>query len=330
MSEAAKLARRLADEAERVCRRYLSSGRREGGYWLVGDVGNAPGRSLFVRLLDSPSGPAGKWTDAATGEHGDLLDIIRLTCGLRSFREAADEARRFLGLAHADPAPTRPAAHTPMRGASPAAARRLFALSKPIAGTLADAYLARRGVFLAADDAGALRFHARCHYRGGDPSLAEARPAMIAAVTDLAGRITGVQRTWLDPCGFDPVRLGKASLATPRRALGQLLGHAVRFGSARDALAVGEGIETTLSLRPAAFRLPTTLRRLYVARDRDPAGAKAAQALVERSTQVGVCAIVLSPRLDDFNTDLRAFGADDLQACLRSQLTPRDIPYVLG
>jgi len=233
-----------------------------------------------------------------------------------------------------------------MRGASPAAARRLFALSKPIAGTLADAYLARRGVFLAADDAGALRFHARCHYRGGDPSLAEARPAMIAAVTDLAGRITGVQRTWLDPCGFDPVRLGKASLATPRRALGQLLGHAVRFGSARDALAVGEGIETTLSLRPAfphlplaaalsaanlaAFRLPTTLRRLYVARDRDPAGAKAAQALVERSTQVGVCAIVLSPRLDDFNTDLRAFGADDLQACLRSQLTPRDIPYVLG
>ena len=44
-----------------------------------------PGRSLFVRLQDSPKGPAGKWTDAATGEHGDLLDIIRESLGLRDF-----------------------------------------------------------------------------------------------------------------------------------------------------------------------------------------------------------------------------------------------------
>lgn len=49
-SVASELARRLAHEAEAVCRRYLSNGRRSGGYWLVGDINNTPSRSLFVRL----------------------------------------------------------------------------------------------------------------------------------------------------------------------------------------------------------------------------------------------------------------------------------------
>jgi hypothetical protein len=62
---AAEIARRLAGNAEAVCRRYLSQGRREGRYWLVGDVHNTPGRSLYVRLVASPDGrgAAGKWTD---------------------------------------------------------------------------------------------------------------------------------------------------------------------------------------------------------------------------------------------------------------------------
>ena len=77
-SPAADLAHRLARNAEAVCRHYLSNGRRQGRYWLVGDVANTPGRSLYVRLSgpDSGKGAAGKWTDAATGEHGDLLDLI--------------------------------------------------------------------------------------------------------------------------------------------------------------------------------------------------------------------------------------------------------------
>jgi hypothetical protein len=62
---AGELARRLAREAEAVCRHYLSSGRREGRYWMVGDVKNTPGRSMFVRLSgpESGKGAAGKWTD---------------------------------------------------------------------------------------------------------------------------------------------------------------------------------------------------------------------------------------------------------------------------
>ncbi len=77
-SQAAELARRLARDAEAVCRRYLSNGRRQGRYWLVGDIANTPGRSLFVRLTgpESGKGAAGKWTDAATGQ---ALAINRLS-----------------------------------------------------------------------------------------------------------------------------------------------------------------------------------------------------------------------------------------------------------
>jgi hypothetical protein len=67
ISAAAELARRLARDAETVCRHYLSKGRRSGRYWIVGDLQNTPGRSLYVRLQGPDHGPgaAGKWTDAA-------------------------------------------------------------------------------------------------------------------------------------------------------------------------------------------------------------------------------------------------------------------------
>jgi hypothetical protein len=65
ISTAADLARRLARDAEAVCRYYLSNGHRSGHYWIVGDVHNTPGRSLYVRLSGPQYGPgaAGKWTD---------------------------------------------------------------------------------------------------------------------------------------------------------------------------------------------------------------------------------------------------------------------------
>ncbi len=81
--DASDLAARLAGQAEAVCRHYLSNGTRQGGYWLVGDVRNTPGRSMCScgsRGSRRVRGAAGKWTDAATGEHGDLLDVIRETC----------------------------------------------------------------------------------------------------------------------------------------------------------------------------------------------------------------------------------------------------------
>lgn len=336
-SEAAALARRLARCAEAVCRHYLSSGHREGSYWLIGDTANTPGRSLFVRLRgrDSGKGTAGKWTDAATGEHGDLLDLIAANRGLARLRDVLDEARCFLSLPGAEPARERLPRQPPAPTGSPEAARRLFAISRPIAGTIAEAYLRNRGLE-ALHDVDALRFHPSCYYRAPAGAPSETWPALIAAVTDPGGGITGVHRTWLARSGED-----KAPVATPRRAIGHLLGHGVRFGVADDTMAAGEGIETMLSLRLivptlpmiaalsanhlAAILFPPTLRRLYVARDDDRAGDTAMATLTERAQVAGIELLALSPRYGDFNEDLRRLGVDGLRAALRVQLVPEDV-----
>jgi hypothetical protein len=122
--------------------------------------------------------------------------------------------------------------------------------------------------------------------------------------------------------------------------MGLLLGHGVRFGGAVDVMTAGEGLETVLSLRQvmplmpavaalsashlAALGLPAGLRRLYLARDDDPAGHRAAETLADRARDVGVEALTLAPALDDFNEDLRQRGAEALRVRLRAQLAPDD------
>ena len=338
MSESiADLARRLAHDAEAVCRHYLSNGRRQGRYWIVGDLANNPGRSLYVRLHgpDHGKGAAGHWTDAASGDHGDLLDLIAGACRFSTMQETADEARRFVSLPRCEP----PQRQSPAPAGSPEAARRLFAMARPICGTVAETYLRRRGVTYL-EKVPALRFHPRCFYRADDNARRETMPALLAAVTDLNGTITGVHRTWLARDGA-----GKALIATPRRAMGCLLGNGVRFGTARDVLAAGEGIETVLSLRRALPRLPMVaalsanhlaalalphgLRRLYIARDNDDAGRRAAEALSGRIQAGGIEVFVLTPTADDFNADLRLFGRNALAHSLRVQLAPEDVERFL-
>ncbi|NJM81269.1 MAG: DNA primase [Tabrizicola sp.] len=332
----------LARNAEAVCRHFLPNGHREGRYWMIGDVQGTPGRSMFVRLTgpESGKGAAGKWTDAATGQNGDLLDIIRESCGLANFSDVVMEARRFLNLPQSDPINEPVVRPSSARAGSPDAARRLFAMSQPIPGTLAETYLRCRGIN-DLRNAENLRFHPRCYYRPDRNRAVERWPAMIAAVTDLDGRITGAHRTWLDPAGFSQARLGKAPIASPRRAMGSLLGHAVRFGIARDVMAAGEGIETMLSLKLvlpalpmaaalsaahlAAIHFPAGLRRLYIARDDDPAGDWATERLITRACKADIKAIALSPRRGDFNEDLRLLGIDALQSAMRVQIAPEDV-----
>ncbi|MFA7602221.1 MAG: toprim domain-containing protein [Novosphingobium sp.] len=343
-STASEIAQRLADNAESVCRHFLSKGHREGRYWLVGDARNTPGRSLYVRLVASPEGgAAGKWTDAATGDHGDLLDIIAIAGSTATMSETLDEARRFLSL------PMPESASEPRWRASPGepsgtpeAARRLFAASQPFRGSVVEAYLRKRAI-PHLEGCEALRFKPGCYYRPSKrdrPGTRSAWPAMVAGVTDLDGAITGVHRTWLDPAAED-----KAPVAYPRRAMGHLLGNGVRFGKAGPVMVAGEGIETLLSLRVvmpsipaiaalsgahlAAILFPPGLRRLYVARDDDPTGAAAEKTLVERAAETGIEVAPLDPMLDDFNTDLRILGADRLRTHLRSQLRGDDAAHFL-
>lgn len=217
--------------------------------------------SFCVRL----SGPkAGRWNDYATGDFGDLLDLIALSCGL-SNADAIREARAFLGLDTETPElrRSREKSAAEAKARREAAARRDADLSarkrrraaalwlsaeERIAGTPVEHYLAARAIDLRALGAAprALRFHPDCTYahREDDPETGEVfevqtrLPAMLSAICDGAGEIVGCHRTYLQiqPGG----QWGKARIASPRdpaailpakKVLGDFAGGAIRLGN---------------------------------------------------------------------------------------------------
>ena len=244
-------------------------------------------------------------------------------------RAALDEARAFLAL------PAAPAAGGGDAYDATEAARRLWRRCRAIDETHAEAYLRARG--LARCRFPALRFHPSLIYRDGGG--VRRLPALVAAVTGDAGEhpgagerpghstVLGVQRTWLDP--RSPA---KAGVASPRKALGRIFGHAVRFGRPGSTLLVGEGIETVLSLVTAlptvsaaaalsagslgAFAPPPGVARLVIARDNDAEGEHAAARLARRCACARVASTVIVPQGGDFNDDLVALGAPALRAWL--------------
>jgi hypothetical protein len=331
-SPAKELSRGLAENVEAVCKHYLSNGSRSGNYWIVGDVNNNAGRSLFVRLKGplSGKGARGKWVDAASAEHGDLLDLIGARQGLASFKETLDEARRFLKQPRVE-APA-PQDERFSNRDTIAAARKIWMASRPILGTTAEAYLRARKI--TADlDPSSLRYHPALFYRDHPGLPAQKLPALVAAVTNLRGEIMGVHRTWLDP-----MRNDKARVRSPRRSLGAILGDGVRFGNAEEVVLVGEGIETVLSLKSAlpslpmvaalsaghlaAWEFPLSLRRLIIACDNDSAGRCAGCRLTERAEAAGIQANTIFSARADFNSDLRAMSAQTFRARLDTLLRP--------
>ena len=332
LPDASEIAEKLAARAEAVCRTYLPKGRKEGNYWRIGDATGVPGQSTHVRLRGPTAGKgaAGRWVDEATGEFGDLLDIIRLSQGLTEFPAVLTEAARFLNLP--DPAPTNSNSERRERPSTDGRsfASRLFTSSRSLAGSIAETYLNSRGIVLQ-PDFDALRFHPRVFHGSdahGNPIF---WPGLIAAITDLEDDLTGVSRTFLRRDGLD-----KAPIEPQRRSKGDLLGNGTRFGLAADVLAVGEGLETTLTLRAAmptiplvsatsanhlsALLFPTSLRTLLVIRDNDYAGDAATDALFARSQAAGIDVHLIEPELDDLNRDLMTLGRGRLIHRIRTQL----------
>ncbi|MCZ8274969.1 MAG: toprim domain-containing protein [Microcystis sp. LE19-4.1E] len=334
-SPARDLAIQLAERVEAFCRNYLSNGHRSGGYWIVGDTANTKGSSLFVRLTGPAHGQGarGKWQDAATGEHGDLLDLLAAREGHRGLAETLAEARRFLGKPDVA-ARDGYARGTPFikRVDTAVIARRIWDEGRPLSGTLAETYLSLRQLPLPypAD----LRFHPALEYRNHMTGEISFHPALLAAVRDASGGLRGIQRCWLAPNGR------KAALDDPRRSLGRVHGHAVWLRHddrehSSGTLLIGEGVETVFSLADilpsagmvaalsashlAGFILPGWVRYLLIARDNDPAGLRAARQLASRAVESGIEVSLLRPVLKDFNADLRLLGRDVLVANLQRQ-----------
>lgn len=207
------------------------------------------------------------------------------------WRSVRDELRKR-GLLEGDAA-----LNAPSRAPLPAARRmrsedrreramRWWREARPQPATPAARYLAMRAITEAPDKA--LRFH---------PAMTcledrERRPALLAAITDDAGALQGVQATLLSTHGA-----AKAPLATPRRVIGALMGGAVRLFEAEATLVIAEGVETALTAASAlglpawsalsaqnlsVFSPPACVDHLVIAADNDGAGHKAAEGLFER------------------------------------------------
>ncbi|MCX7381146.1 MAG: toprim domain-containing protein [Alphaproteobacteria bacterium] len=265
------------------------------------------GKSLAVHLFGTR---AGVWSDFASGEAGDALDLVAaVRCG-RNVRDAMAWARAWLGRPEqAAPLRTASSGRTPAGPDDDQAERRRKALAlfltapEGIAGTPVALYLAGRGIDLAELGRAprALRFHP-------DAWCSEARrglPAMLAAITNGAGEHVATHRTWLarDEAG----RWRKAPLQEPKKTLGSYAGGFIplqRGASGKplrsvpqgETVAIAEGIETALSValacpelrviaavslgNMARIVLPAAVRTVIVCADNDGAeNAGAARAL---------------------------------------------------
>ena len=93
----------ILGKLEGVLGGIFPAGKTRKGVFLIGDVLGSPGNSLEVVLTGEK---AGLWTDRATGQGGDIFDLIAAHMGLdvhRDFGKILQEARRLSGQASTRP-----------------------------------------------------------------------------------------------------------------------------------------------------------------------------------------------------------------------------------
>lgn len=186
------------------------------------------------------------------------------------------------------------------------AALAIWQAAMPADGTLAETYLASRGLYL--PPTSPIRFRAGLKHRSGG-----VWPAMVALVTRGAGNTPlAILRTFLAHDGG-----GKAPVEPQKMMLGPCHGGAVRLADPSDVLMVGEGLETCLAAMQAtgnpawaalstsglrALDLPSDVREVIVLADGDDAGEVAARDCALRWKRKGRrVRIARPPQGMDFN-----------------------------
>jgi len=173
----------------------------------------------------------------------------------------------------------------------------LWAETTPIrTGGPAEAYLRSRK--LEPPYPRSLREHPELHH-----PLGTFHPAMVAAVSDPAGEIVAIHRTYLAD-------------THPRRAMfGPVKGCAIRLGPKTAVTALTEGVEDGLAAQKifsgisawaclsahglATVQLPRALRGIVICPDRDTPGIAAARRLYLRLHGAGWAVVIAWPRHGD-------------------------------
>ncbi len=330
----------LAARAPDLVSHLLPAGRRAGREWVHPSLTGTSKRSLSVLLTGTK---AGLWSDFSSGEKGDALDLVAAVVCHGKMVDAIAWARSWLGLSdgpmpperrRASPPPPDPAEAEREEAATRQLAIKMFLAGKEkLAGTPVADYLAGRGISLAdlERQPRSLRFHPEIWNRESGRRW----PAMLAAITNDAGEMVAVHRTWLHSA--DGIRWTKAPLDAPKMSLGRLSGGAVRLwrGASRkplaqatdgETVAIGEGIETALSVvmacpelrvlcavslsNMANVKLPPAVRSVILLKDEDgdnPATVRACARAVEAFQAQGRTVKIAHPPVGkDFNDTLNA------------------------
>lgn len=237
------------------------------------------------------------------GASGDVLDYLQ-----RAHRVGLRQAAEMLGGGTLARIPFVPPVEND-KSDSVEAARRIWRNAAPIAGTPAAGYLERRGVVM--EPPPTFRFARLRHPEGGS------HPCMVALVTSLAGRLAGIQRTYLTPDGH------KAQVRSAKLSLGRVAGGAIRLAPAAPELVVTEGAEDGLTLlqelrRPVwvaagasmlpAMQFPAVVQSVVIGADGDAAGEGAATKAAKAFSGRGLAVRIMRPMsgCKDFNDQLRA------------------------
>lgn len=264
------IVRGLAARAPELCAQLFPGGAREGHEFRIGSLAGEPGRSMAVHLGGAR---AGVWSDFASGESGDALDLVTQALFAGDKRQGIRWALTWLGLAQIDihelevvrrqaeqrASEAQAQAIKETEGKRRAAQKIWLAGAASLRGTPAERYLLGRGIDLAAlgRQPRSLRFHPHLWNEESQGHW----PALVATIVDAGGDFVAVHRTWLE-VNRDG-RVSKAPLKDPKLTLGTYRGGAIRLwrgasGKALKDAPIGEtvdfteGIEDGLSVAIAA------------------------------------------------------------------------------
>ena len=250
----------------------------------------------------------GRYHCFGCGASGDVFDFVQAVEGVGLIDAAHKLASGSPPLKTVRPVST---IREPDQDAArkAAKAKAIWNAAIPAAGTIAEAYLASRGITMPIPPA--IRYAFPCIQDGRE------WPMLVAGIEDANGALIGIQRTFLAKDGQ-----GKAPIPKPKLSLGSIRGGAIRCDDPDRTLILTEGLEDALSAMQlfgiaawaaagagmlASMRLPFSIRSVIIARDNDPAGERAAQAAARAFSLQGREVRIIQPMdgCKDFNDELK-------------------------
>jgi Toprim domain len=344
-SDTAQVKALLQASVTDLARELAPDGCLKGKYWMARNPTRDDRRqgSFWIAIRGVP----GSWRDEATGEKGDIIQLIQYVRGCE-FGAAMKFARAWLGLSDMHPEQIAQASQAARERRQAAEAdeeaeeekRRRWAKAhwlnawESLLGTVAETYLRGRGIDLRKlpRQPGALRFVPNeKHAESG-----EAWPCIVSAMSGPKGAIHAIHRTFLARDGSDKAPVDPARKAWPRCSgaaihlwRGKSDKPAAGAPAKSDTLVLCEGVEDGLTIALAlpearvwcAYSLtnlaniviPACAERVIVACDNDwgkPGAEKQlAKALAQLQAQGVPVAEARSPRGKDFNDCLTGKGA---------------------